>query len=621
MAFVLLGIGGPAAGIVRKLGEGPLTIGRGEHNGLRLPDAAVSRHHCVLEVDNGGIHLRDPGSFNGTYVNGARVSEALLRHGDEIRICTSLFRILDDQLDSDPDCRDAPAGASVVRTHRIEADPESPFELEQLARRLYRQERTRAELAALLELASALPPTSGFAEAKRIFLEAVFRIVPAERAALLMLDPSTGAMTASYGWKRGTGPVPPECVPESAVAHCLDEKAGVMAEVQGLANSLWLCPLPCNDGIAGVLALETTGGEEIKPRYREWLCAAGRIAGGLLLCQHELERLRRANQGLMAEMDARRLIVGDSAAIAAVKEQIVKAAPSDATVLITGETGVGKEPVARAIHAGSARAHGPFVAVNCAALSPTLLESDLFGHERGAFTGAVALKRGRMEAAAGGTLFLDEIGELDAGIQARLLRVLQEREFERVGGLTRLRADIRLIAATNRNLAEEVERGAFRKDLYYRINVVAIHVPPLRERRADIPLLAAHFLSLSCAPAARRLRGLSPKARRRMMAYDWPGNVRELQNAIEHAIVFSRGEWIEEEDLPESLLEPAAPESASEPGYYSSLREAKRRILLAALAESGGSQQEAARRLGLNPSHLSRLIRSLGLRSEAGSMR
>jgi DNA-binding NtrC family response regulator len=157
--------------------------------------------------------------------------------------------------------------------------------------------------------------------------------------------------------------------------------------------------------------------------------------------------------------------------------------------------------------------------------------------------------------------------------------------------------------------------------LYYRINVVAIHVPPLRERRADIPLLAAHFLSLSPAPAARRLRGLSPKARRRMMAYDWPGNVRELQNAIEHAIVFSRGEWIEEEDLPESLLEPAAPEAASEPGYYSSLREAKRRILLAALAESGGSQQEAARRLGLNPSHLSRLIRSLGLRPEAGSMR
>ncbi|MGB9609664.1 MAG: sigma-54 interaction domain-containing protein, partial [Bryobacteraceae bacterium] len=440
-------------------------------------------------------------------------------------------------------------------------------------------------------------------------------------AALLMLDPSTGSMAASYGWKRGAGPARPECVPEAAVAQCLEEKAGAVAEVQGVASRLWLCPLPCNDGIAGLLALATTGSEELKPRHREWLCAAGRIAGGLLLCQHEIQRLRRANQELTAEMDARRLIVGDSPAIATIKEQIVKAAPSDATVLITGETGAGKEPVARAIHARSARAHGPFVAVNCAALSPTLLESDLFGHERGAFTGAVTLKRGRLEAAAGGTLFLDEIGELDAGIQARLLRVLQEREFERVGGLARLRADIRLIAATNRSLAEEVERGTFRKDLYYRIKVVVIHVPPLRERRADIPLLAAHFLSLSSAPAARRLRGLSPKARRRMMAYDWPGNVRELQNAIEHAVVFSRGEWIEEEDLPESLLETATPEAASEPGYYSSLREAKRRILLAALAESGGSQQEAARRLGLNPSHLSRLIRSLGLRPEAGSMR
>ncbi|MCX7605586.1 MAG: sigma-54 dependent transcriptional regulator, partial [Bryobacteraceae bacterium] len=317
---------------------------------------------------------------------------------------------------------------------------------------------------------------------------------------------------------------------------------------------------------------------------------------------------------------ARSLIVGESLSIAAIKAQILKAAPSDATVLITGETGAGKEPVARAIHAGSPRHRGPFVAVNCAALSPALLESDLFGHERGAFTGAVSMKRGRIEAAAGGTLFLDEIGELDPAVQARLLRVLQEREFERVGGVATLRADIRLVAATNRNLAQEVERGSFRKDLYYRIHVVVIHVPPLRERRADIPLLAAHFLSTSAAPAAKRIRGLSPKAGRGLLAYDWPGNVRELQNAIEHAIVFCQGQWIEEEDLPDPLLETAAP-GAPDGGYYSSLREAKRRILLAALAECGGSQQQAAKKLGLNPSHMSRLIRNLGLRPEAGSMR
>ncbi len=199
--------------------------------------------------------------------------------------------------------------------------------------------------------------------------------------------------------------------------------------------------------------------------------------------------------------------------------------------------------------------------------------------------------------------------------------MLQEREFERVGGLARLRADVRLLAATNRDLAREVERGAFRKDLYYRICVVVIHVPPLRDHRADIPLLADHFLATSAAPAGRRIRGISPGARRRLMAYDWPGNVRELQNAIEHAAVFCRGEWIEPEDLPESLLETPLPEAGAEAGYYSSLREAKRRILLAALADSGGSQQEAARKLGLNPSHLSRLIRNLGLRPEAGSMR
>ncbi len=332
-----------------------------------------------------------------------------------------------------------------------------------------------------------------------------------------------------------------------------------------------------------------------------------------------MERLRRENRILSDELNSSGVILGETPAILALKAQILKAAPSDATVLITGETGAGKEPAARAIHAASRRAKGPFVAVNCATLSPTLLESDLFGHERGAFTGAVSLKYGKIEAAAGGTLFLDEIGEMDPAIQARFLRVLQEREFERVGAVSPLRANIRLVAATNRNLAAEVQAGRFRSDLYYRINVIAIHVPPLRERRADIPLLAAHFLAQVARSGPRRIDGISPQARRRLMAYDWPGNVRELQNAVERAAVFCSGAEILEEDLPESLFETGGPDAAPEVGYYASLREAKRRILLEALAEADGVQQEAARRLGLNASHFSRLVRALGLKPPKGA--
>lgn len=620
MPFLLLGVRGPVVGLVHRIAdEGPLTMGRDPSSQLCLPDAAVSRRHCLLEPRGDRLQVRDLGSFNGTFVNGVRTEEALVGHDDEIRLGTCVFRVVDEQLDSGSDSPGAAPEAD--RTTEDATASDGPYELHRLARRLQTQESNRRELGALLELATVLPSLTNFAEAKRCFFEVLFRTLPVEQAVLFLADPASGELCASYGWQRGCGPAPPQRIFPKSVTQCMEEKSSMEVRLEADGRTAWLCPLPCNAGVTGALAVSPMQEEELKLRHRQWLCAAMRLAGGLLANLHEIERLRRANQQLAADLHAQGLIIGESPAIAAVKTQILKAAPSDATVLITGETGVGKELVARALHAGSPRARGPFVALNCAALSPTLLESDLFGHERGAFTGAVALKRGRIETAATGTLFLDEIGELDPGIQARLLRVLQEREFERVGGLVRHRADIRLVAATNRDLAREVERGAFRKDLYYRIKVVAIHVPPLRERRSDIPLLAAHLLSTCSVPAARRILGFSPRARRRLMAYDWPGNVRELQNAIEHAVVFSSGEWIETEDLPESVLEAPGPDAGAEAGYYTSLRDAKRRIILSALAECNGSQQEAAKMLGLNPSHLSRLIRNLGLRPEAGSMR
>jgi transcriptional regulator with GAF, ATPase, and Fis domain len=306
-------------------------------------------------------------------------------------------------------------------------------------------------------------------------------------------------------------------------------------------------------------------------------------------------------------------MVGDSPGVRKLQAMVARVAPQDTPVLILGESGTGKELVARALHRQSGRAAKPFVAINCAALTETLLESELFGHEKGAFTGAIAQKKGKLETAQGGTVFLDEIGELPVTLQAKLLRVLQEREFERVGGTRTLKLDIRLLAATNRDLAAEARRGAFREDLFHRLNVVALSVPPLRDRRDDIPALARHFLELSAARCHRRVAGISPEAERYLLHYSWPGNIRELENAIERAVVLGQSDTLLAEDLPETVLESAAiPEV---PGaLQSSLAATKRQAILAAWQEAGGVHERAAELLNLHPNSLRRLIRTLKLR-------
>ena len=309
-------------------------------------------------------------------------------------------------------------------------------------------------------------------------------------------------------------------------------------------------------------------------------------------------------------------MVGDSAAMRAVYGRIRKLAPSDCTVLISGETGTGKELAARAIHQNSRRARRPFVAINCAALTESLLESELFGHEKGAFTGAIVQKKGKLEVADGGTVFLDEIGELAPSLQSKLLRALQHHEFERVGGTRTIKVDVRVIAATNRDLAAAAADGTFRQDLWYRLNVVSLTMPPLRERRGDIPVLAAHFV-------AKYGRGrpvtLSPEAVTLLASHDWPGNVRELENAIERAVVLGASDRIVADDLPEPLVENAA--GAASGGettmYHQGVAEVKRRLILGALDRSGGNYTAAARLLGLNPTYLHRLLRNLQLRDAA----
>ncbi len=351
----------------------------------------------------------------------------------------------------------------------------------------------------------------------------------------------------------------------------------------------------------------------------------------------ERTELLRENERLRGQV--RRLagpgeLVGASAAMAALVELIARVAPTNATVLITGETGTGKELVARAIHAASRRSGRPFVAVNCAGLSETLLESELFGHERGAFTGAERQRQGVFEAAHTGTLFLDEAGEMSLALQAKLLRVLVNGEVVRVGSTVPRVVDVRILAATNRNLERLVRDGAFREDLYYRLAVVPVPVPPLRARREDIPLLAEHFLALVARDLKIPPRALSPSALATLAAYDFPGNVRELRNLIERATILARGPRIEGRDLP---LQGGRPAAAGEPGpaggagldavasslpesldLRATLEELEAMLVRRALEASGGVQAEAARRLGISRSHLAYKLKSLAKDADSG---
>jgi Nif-specific regulatory protein len=282
-------------------------------------------------------------------------------------------------------------------------------------------------------------------------------------------------------------------------------------------------------------------------------------------------------------------------------------------VLILGESGTGKELIARAIHRNSLRASGPFVAINCAALADTLLESELFGHEKGAFTGAVAQKKGKLEMAEGGTVLLDEIGELSPILQAKLLRVLQEREMERVGGTKTIKLNLRILAATNRDLDEAVKQGVFRQDLYYRLNVVVLKAPALRDRPEDTLPLAEHFAKKFARECGRKITGLAPAARAYLRGYSWPGNVRELENAIERAVVLGSADTILPEDLPEHIRE-SHPAEVSTTLYEGAVEDAKRKVVLKAFEQANYEHEIAAKILGLHPNYLHKLIRTMDLK-------
>jgi DNA-binding NtrC family response regulator len=350
-----------------------------------------------------------------------------------------------------------------------------------------------------------------------------------------------------------------------------------------------------------------------KPFETEELLAR---VGTHVALRREIEAHRRSKatihllvEEIRSDRDA---LIGESAALQRVRDQIAQVASTDSTVLVQGETGTGKELVARAIHEKSARHERPLVKINCAALPRELVESELFGHEKGAFTGAIQQRRGRFELADGGTLFLDEVGEMPLEAQAKLLRVLQEREFERIGGARSLKVDVRVIAATNRDLHAEVAAGRFRADLFFRLDVFPIVLPPLRERRDDIPRLLQHVVARTARRLGRAVDGLSPAFLERARAYDWPGNVRELENVVERGLIMSRGGVLDAGDLV-----PGPAPARAEPKWDGTLEEVERAHIRRVLDDTRWrieGDDGAARRLGLNPSTLRGRIRKLGIR-------
>jgi Nif-specific regulatory protein len=623
-------VSGPLEGRTFLFTEEEISIGREPSNQISLLDSLVSRRHCVIRKDGKGFLLQDLESRNNTFVNSVPVKERVLTDGDQIRVGKSVlvFQGLTKELPDDHVSLQLNSAATPGGPTMILRKQDAIYLQTSKLRALDATARTVRDLNVLLNFSTHLNLVHGLDALQHKVLEAVVDISSADRAAILLTEEGSEGFTSVIGWDRKLGPNQPILVSQTILNQVIEENLAVLCndvpsdetfrEAESLlapqVRSVLAVPLEVHDKLLGVLYLDASSQV---PRFDSELLqlvtALGNVAALAIENARHLERLADENRRLQQELNIQHSMVGESQRMRAVYQFVSRVAPRESTVLINGESGTGKELVARAIHSNSGRKDRPFVAINCAAIVDTLLESELFGHEKGAFTGAVGQKKGKLETAEGGTVFLDEIGELAAPLQAKLLRVLQEREFERVGGTRPIKLDIRLVAATNVDLNEASRTGKFRQDLYYRLNVVSIEVPPLRDRAEDIPLLAAYFTARYSEKINRRVAGISPKARACLQRYPWPGNVRELENAIERAVVLGSTELILPEDLPDSILEETA--SAGEPvtALHDGIREAKKKIIEQAIEQANGNYTDAAGLLGVHPNHLFRLIRTLKL--------
>ncbi len=624
-------VSGPLKGKLFPLAGDEVSIGRDPSNEISLLDSLVSRRHCIIRKEADGFRLQDLESRNNTFISGVPVKERVLVHGDQIRVGNSILVFQGADTGAIPgnaalslDATPMPGAATVIlrKEDARYLQPSRPDALPATA-------KTVRDLNVLLEFSRTLNSVRGLVALQEKVLEAVLAIVPADQAAVLLTENGVAGFSSIVGRDRRLGPDRPIHASQTILNRVLEENLAILSsdvqsddayrEAESLlerrVHSVLAVPLEVQGNILGAMYLDASSpGARFDADLLQLVTTLGNITALAIENARHVERLGGENRRLNEELSIHHSMIGESKAMHEVYGFVSRVAGRDSTVLISGESGTGKELVARAVHTNSGRADKPFVAINCAAITETLLESELFGHERGAFTGAVSQKKGKLEVAEGGTVFLDEIGELAVPMQAKLLRVLQEREFERVGGTRPIKLDVRLIAATNRDLKEASRTGGFRPDLYYRLNVVSLHMPALRERREDIPMLAAFFATQYGEKVKRRVAGISPEARACLTRYEWPGNVRELENAIERAVVLGSTELILAEDLPDSILEETAASGEPVSALHDGIREAKKVLIERAIEQANGNYTDAARILGVHPNHLFRLIRTLNLK-------
>jgi len=616
----LVAMSGPLAGTVRALTDCPLYLGRDTANQIMIGDSAVSRKHCTVSQVSPGIYeVSDLESHNGTFVNGIQVSRTPIRHGDRIRVGSSEFVFLvDENADTGQHSwgADKPATSGTLTALFLDQRSGLPSNASGIG-------RMARDLSAFFKIASLVNSFHDVDTLRRELLGLIFEVIPAAQGAIVLHGTASQESNPPCTWNRDGEAKQEMTIREEWTQRAMWERCVVFtaASTTPATDEHVLCvPLVGVENILGVIYLTAPA---TSPPFGEdhafFLSSVSRIAAVSLENLLKIDSLRAENQRLRADAGIDKLI-GESRAMSRVSEFIGRVAKGDSTVLIRGESGTGKELAARAIHANSPRSTKAFVAINCAAIPETLLESELFGHEKGAFTGAAAAKKGKFEAAEDGTLLLDEIGEMPPLLQAKLLRVLQQREFERLGGTHLLPFNARVIAATNKNLEHSIKAGEFRQDLYYRLNVVSVTLPPLREHREDIPTLALYFANKFAAKSKRGFKGISAEARSLLMQYSWPGNVRELENAIEHAIVLGLTDEILPEDLPEALLEEQSSEVTAAL-YHNTLNQTKRQLVIKAMDDAKGNHVEAARLLGIHPKYLHRLIKNLNLKLEVMRLR
>jgi Nif-specific regulatory protein len=672
LAYLVIREGSKWSDVFRLVAGETVHIGRAPTNQIVIKDERSSRNHAEVFFSQGEWILRDLNSRNGTVVgNQLIIGDHKLEPGDVIHIGRSQLMFVHDLSRAFPDSSSvakaprAPnrAGASgnwadetvdglsvpeepepTTITHRrghtrfLEYSEEAQTELPKVGRAAATLCRLAFELAQCRDLQTLCQAAlAGLFEGTQVDAGAVL-LFPREYEG----EP-TGADLQIIAQRSDTEGHRYHRISSFLASTTLRDGEAVLARnIMGdsmlatrdsrgeiLATSVLCAPIRVAGQIKGLIHMYSTRADRIPdPEDLEFTLAVADTVGVAILNLSQRERLaerldvvRGENVELRERLGEQSEIIGSSRVVIKIKEQIARAAPSKATVLIRGESGVGKELVARAIHFSSSRRDEAFVCLNCAALAETLLESELFGHERGAFTGATERKIGKFEAADKGTIFLDEIGEMSPHLQAKFLRVLEGHAFERIGGKDQVKVDVRVIAATNRDLEKEVEKGNFRRDLYFRLRVVEIVVPGLRKRPEDISVLANYFLDRFNAELGRKIRGFTVEAQEKMLRYRWPGNVRELKNVVERAIVLTEGDMITANDLVLSNLPTAGEttETSTPVNEFTplSLAEIERRHIEATLNNTGWNKSQAATILGIERSTLDRKIRRYQLRRDA----